>query len=1469
MMDNVETKSINEFGTSHGQRSLYFIHSLEGDAKSVYNEALVYQLCGRVCESTLAKALTTCMNQHQILRCAYKSDESGTIKTIVHNSCEFPFDMENVDVDSDLEEMITSFIRQPFDLHRPPLIRAKLYKISEDEAKLVIVAHHSITDGNSFGVLIKQLSQTYNNVKASSLPSDIAQYSDFISRENAKFGTDPYNSKVEKLANGLKGYSGMNFMSTLNSSETSDIYHGDRVYFDLPENTVQQLKMIARDNKASLFHILFSIYSILLNKYTRADDIVIGVPFLNRDTEVERDTIGYFVNTLPVRVSNVSENSYPELVKLVKKAVLSCLGKQEVVFEDIAKQLHLSRKPYGQHPLIQTLFVLGNTENLQLDFDGVESTLLNQFHSHTAKFDISLFMLEDANKSIRGYFEYRTCLFDQATMKNFSDCFIRLIQNILDDSTKSTSDYSLHTSESLSLMKKELFTAVLDKPVDTSLVKLFDETVKKYPNNIAVVGDDGKLTYAQLSSKVSHLAQYIRRYYQASYNKPVQGNTLIAVCTDRNIDMIIAILSVLKAGAAYVPIDPKYPQERINYIIEHSQSALLLTHRQQQNKIHEFNTQNVIYLDDIDYSEHVDDADDDYTIIPTDTAYVLYTSGSTGRPKGVSVSHENVICLFRGLERQFSLTESDVVSLFHTYCFDISVWEIWAAFMYGARLIVLPYETTRDPEKLYNSIKEENVSVFTQTASAFQLFINEDLKHADKLENLRYVAFVGESLKVSILKPWAKKYGTHQPYLANMYGITETTVYTNYKFVHQADIDKGRDNIGWPLEEFSMCILDENNQWCPIGIVGEICIGGRGLSKGYLHREDLTNERFINDPYAKFLDLPENTKLYRTGDLGRWVEDGSIEYLGRKDFQIKLRGFRIELGEIEAALGSFGGVSHTAVILKGEGISAYLAAYYTVEPNVTIDTNALQTHMSSFLPEYMMPSTFTEIDAFPMTINGKIDRNVLEQYKDTISGSTNVIPLENEFEYAIAAVWADMLKIDMSCIGRESSFFDLGGNSLLLINMLNNINRLSDVKITVSQFISTPTIARIVSVLNNDAQLSIDNQNFVQRLKSDIVLDEEIRPAPSQSGQSNVFANVLLTGATGFIGAHLLAELMNNTHANIYCLVRAEDKLSLIERIVSKLKAYRLSDCIDLSRLSVIQGDISKPNLGLSIEDHNYLKNTIDTIFHVGAHVHHIYDYQTLYNANVNSVVELLRMSTEGTQKSFHFISTLASQYISPIEYLAKPELDEFSLYLNKNGYLVSKWVSEQLVVEANSRGIQAHIYRPGNVIAGANGVYEPYDNHTLLRLKGMLQMKCAYFDPNESLEMMPVDALANAILSLAKAPFAIDYNLQNANSILWRDYILKAKKYGYEVEIINHMDEWNRLIDGITEENALYKFKHLYKYGDKANVTLPTLNPTYHIQVPDYSELIEMQLRSLCAINFLSTPQSLSKAYDSEEAVC
>ena len=594
----------------------------------------------------------------------------------------------------------------------------------------------------------------------------------------------------------------------------------------------------------------------------------------------------------------------------------------------------------------------------------------------------------------------------------------------------------------------------LDSMQDKCLHQLFERQVEQSPDAIAVVYEDCQLTYGELNQQANQLAHYLREL-------GVGPEVLVGICVGRSLYTVIGLLAILKAGGAYVPLDPSYPQDRLAYSIADSQLKILLSAEQHLTDLPE-NEAQVICLDrDWQTIATYSEANPDSGVNPDNLAYVIYTSGTTGKPKGVLIEHRNVCRLFSATQPWYNFDSSDVWTMFHSYAFDFSVWELWGALLYGGKLVVVPYLVSRSPSRFYQLLRDEKVTVLNQTPSAFAQLIQVDEQFSSSSGlSLRYVIFGGEALAIPSLKPWFQRHGDRTPQLINMYGITETTVHVTYRPITIADTDSGSSVIGSPIPDLKIYLLDEHLQPVSPGDTGEMYVAGLGLARGYLNRPELTQERFIPNP------LNPSEKLYKTGDLGRYTDNGEIEYWGRIDNQVKIRGFRIELGEIEAVLAQHPAVRQNTVIVREDTPgNKRLVAYAIAQPEVTLTAEDLRATLQKQLPDYMIPACFVQLEALPLTPNGKVDRRALPLPESLLVEGEIVAP-RNDLEAQLAKIWQDVLGIERVSV--TANFFDLGGHSLLAVSLLTQIEKTFKKNIPLATFLSAATVADLAEVLSQE-----------------------------------------------------------------------------------------------------------------------------------------------------------------------------------------------------------------------------------------------------------------------------------------------------------------------------------------------------------------------------------------------------------------
>ena len=830
-------------------------------------------------------------------------------------------------------------------------------------------------------------------------------------------------------------------------------FHGATHSVQLPQELTKTLQGLSRKEGVTLFMTLLTAFQGLLHRYTGQDDIVVGTPIANRNREEIEGLIGFFVNTLVMRTDTSGNPVFRELLKQVRKSTLDAYANQDLPFEKLIMELHPERD-LSRNPIFQVMFALQNApvstpelSGLTLSRMGIEDTI--------TRFDLEVELSETA-EGLKCTFVYNTDLFDRATIERMAGHYRMMLEGVAANPDQRLSELPLLTEAERHQLLVEWNNTSTEYPKDKCIHELFEEQVEKTPDAIAVVFEDKQLTYRELNAKANQLAHYLRR-------SGVGPEAMVGICVERSLEMIIGVLGILKAGGAYVPLDPVYPEERLAFMLEDAQASILITQTGPLERLHAKNIRAVCIGDDWGVISQESPENVAGGTGPDNLAYVIYTSGSTGRPKGVMVTHYNVVRLFESTHQWFYFNDEDVWTLFHSYAFDFSVWELWGALLYGGRLILVPFWVSRSLASFLDLLIRHKVTVLNITPSAFRHLIQEEKAFfREGGLALRLVIFGGEALQMNILKPWFDRHGDRHPQLVNMYGITETTVHVTYRPLLASDAREAVGSvIGRPIPDLKVHILDPYLQTVPIGVSGEIYVGGDGLARGYLNRPELTSERFIRNPFSE----KDGSRLYRTGDLARFRPDGNIEFLGRIDHQVKIRGFRIELGEIESVLGQHPDVMETIVIAREDQPGdKCLVAYVTVNQGSTISPRELRNILKEKLPDYMVPSAFIILDALPLTPNGKVDRKALpEPDSDRPLVGNPFVGSRTPAEELLVVIWAEVLGLKQ--VGIYDNFFELGGHSLLATKIISRVREIFQVDLPVHLIFENPTVAELAGTI--------------------------------------------------------------------------------------------------------------------------------------------------------------------------------------------------------------------------------------------------------------------------------------------------------------------------------------------------------------------------------------------------------------------
>jgi len=1057
---------------SWSQQRLWFLDQFEG-AGAAYHIPVALRLTGPLDRNALQASLDRIVARHESLRTLFLSRDGNPVQVIKPEAL---FALETLDLRAlppdemaaEVDSQTVAAVQTPFDLSTGPLIRGRLLQRADDDHILFLTMHHIVSDGWSMGVLVREVAalyRAYRQGQADPLPPLAIQYADYAQWQRQWLAGDTLQAQLDYWMRQLTGAPALLELPTDRPRPPVQSYVGASVNLTLDADLSSGLKALAKEHNATLYMLLYTGWAILLAKLSGQHDIVVGAPVANRQrTEVE-GLIGFFVNTLALRADLSANPSVHALIEQVRGMTLAAYSHQDVPFEQVVEAVNPPRS-MSHSPIFQTMLVLQNTPLGELRLP--ELTLTPQEIPHvTAQFDLMLSLAEAGDVMVGGL-EYASDLFDRGTIERWIGYFKTILAGMVQDAGQSLGQLPWLSAKERRQVLVEFNATETAYPEGQLIHRLFEAQAAQQPDAVALVFEDRQLSYGELNGRANRLAHYLRE-------QGVGPDTLVAICVERSLEMVVGLLGILKAGGAYVPLDPAYPSERLAYMLADAAAPVVLTQARLRDGLPATDA-SVIMLDrDWDRVAERPAANPvQLGLTAQHLAYVIYTSGSTGQPKGVMVEHRGLCNLAMAQIEAFAVQPHSRVLQFASFSFDACVSEIVMALCAGARLYLSSRERLMPGMPLLDTLSNQGITHVTLPPIALSALPSGRVV-GDALTTL---IVAGDTCSASLARQWAP--GRH---FINAYGPTEATVCVS---LYRYDPQDERVPIGRPLANTQIYILDGQRQPVPIGVCGELYIGGRGVARGYLNRPELTAERFIADPFSS----DPQARLYRTGDLGRWRPDGMVEFLGRNDHQVKIRGFRIELGEIEAQLAACAGVREAVVIAREDGPGdKRLVAYLTVSVDAELDSDTLRMQLKAILPDYMVPSAFVILDALPLTPNGKLDRKALPAPD---AGALRTQPYEapqGELEETLAGIWQDILQVER--VGRHDSFFDLGGHSLLATQMALRVQHELGIRIPLITAFQASTIAALAKIIFTE-QLTQYKTTDIERLVAEIdLLSEE------------------------------------------------------------------------------------------------------------------------------------------------------------------------------------------------------------------------------------------------------------------------------------------------------------------------------------------------------------------------------------------
>ncbi len=1052
------SESVTEVALTEPQREIFLAAKLDDDVSCSFNELFSLSMRGALQIPALSEALNAVVSRHEALRATVAADGSSLnfapqleLQLPVHDLAE----LDDAAREGELQRILADDAKKAFDLTRGPLVRTQLVRLGADNHVLIFTSHHIVCDGWSTNVLLSDLAELYS-AKVQGRHPELklpVSFSQYARTEQAERGSEA-RQKIEAywLAKFKDMPAPLDLPLDRPRSQVRS-YAGATYRTQIAAEAYRKIKQLGAKKGCTLFATLLAGYQALLHRLSNQNDIVVGIPTAGQSLLDDGNLVGHCVNFLPLRSQFHDGMPFAELLNGVKQTLLDAYDHQSYTYGTLVRKLNIPRDP-ARLPLMEVQFNLERIgagtvfRDLQTRVDPNPKAAVN--------FDM-FFNIVESDQGLTIDCDYNTDLFDGETISRWCKHYETLLLDAAADADKSVED--------LALMMPAEVTALIAKSNPKhvgsfgtgSIHRIFETQASQTPDAVAAVIGTDQISYRELNERANRLARALQK-------SGVKRGSIVALCTERSLEMIVAFLGILKSGGVYLPLDSSYPAEHLAMIFEDARPSALVTQKALLGNLPKVDVPIICIETGKSAMDAESQQDLDGTVDPTDAAYIIYTSGSTGRPKGVVVTHQNVVRLLKATEDWFHFDHNDVWTLFHSYAFDFSVWETWGCLLTGGKLVVVPYWVTRSPQDFYNLLVQEKVTVLNQTPAAFYQLVQVEESGVAKSLSLRRVIFGGEALNFANLGPWFARHGNLTPQLINMYGITETTVHVTYRPLVAADATEQRSLIGTPIPDLRIYLLDSKRRPVPPGVVGELYIGGAGVARGYLNRPDLTGERFLPDPFT----AEAGSRMYKSGDLGRLLNNGDIEYLGRSDSQVKVHGYRIELGEIEAALAQHHGVQQTVVVARKDGPgAAKLVAYIVGKSGTNLTPTELREYLEKKLPAHMIPFAYVTMEAIPLTVNGKVDKARLPAPEVGAGSPTRVyVAPRTSQEKIMANIFAEVLGIEQ--VGVTDNLFELGADSLHVFQITSRAGQ-AGLSVTPKMVLQQRTIVRILSGMSTVA----------------------------------------------------------------------------------------------------------------------------------------------------------------------------------------------------------------------------------------------------------------------------------------------------------------------------------------------------------------------------------------------------------------
>lgn len=1377
-----------------------------------YKGSTINNICGTVLVDEvvdfekLEEAMNIFLRDNDSFRIRILLNKDGDAKQFFDDYEKRSFLVTDVSNDKDLTILEHNMASKLFDVLNDSLYNIRFFKFPNGNGGFIACISHLVGDACTASLLANKVMNIYSSLKKGECSPELpTSYVTYINSEKEYLDSPKFQKDKEYWESHFDMVPDIGTIPHLKSSSTISC-SATREEFSINKEIVDNINTFCKNNKFTIFNFLMGIYAIYIGKISNLTDFTIGSPILNRANFIEKNTPGMFISTVPLKFAINGNMSFIEFAQQIGIDSLSMLRHQKFPYQNILE--HIRTKNPEQLNLYDILISYQNSRTNRNNID-VPYSVRWTFNNNVAdSLQIHIFDMNDEG-NLNVAYDYRLNKYSKEDISDLHRRICHIIEQILANNNIYIKDIEIVTSAEKDKILNTFNNTFLEYDKTKTVVDYFEKQVEKNPDNIALVFENKSMTYKELNEKANSLARLLN-------TKKIGKNSIVGILVNRSFEMIISILAVLKSGAAYIPIDPEYPDERINYILKNSNASTIITLQKLVPKISSLEFSGLLIVADLSnkdiYSINNDNLNN---IIDQDSlSYLIFTSGSTGNPKGVMLTHKNLNNFINSMFNKVAYLNDNIyhsIISITTISFDIFAFETIVSLCSGLKLFITNDLEQKITSKIERLIIDNNIEIIQSTPSIMNFHIDNSILNG--FSKLKYVILAGEQLPKKLVDKILYKNPNCTIY--NGYGPSETTIFSTITDVTHLD----EITIGAPINNTQIYILNNDLSIMPINSMGEIYISGDGVGKGYINRDDLTLASYINNPFIS------NSTMYKTGDIGFWNSDGTISCRGRSDNQVKLRGLRIELGEIEKCINSYDPSITSCTIIKDLNNSQCLVAYFVSNPS--LDTSGLREFVANILPNYMIPNYFIKLDKLPLTPNGKINKKLLATYNIDLSTSfSSHSKPRNDTEKLI--VNSIMKKLGISDFGIDDNIFDYGADSLSIINILTDLFQ-HKISLKVYDFYKFPTVRELYDKVISEQSKSHDkNEEDFQKL--DLIVENFNKTTDCSEVKDK--KSILLTGSTGFFGAHILAQLLSTPDKinKIYCLIRQKNGLDISERLLNKLHFYfgNSYDLLFKKYVVCINSDIVSDSLGLSETDLQLLKENVDLVIHSAANVKHYGDYELFEKVNIKGTKQIIDLC-DFLKIPLHYISTMtvSGNYLLE-QNLNNVIFDENSFFVNQdfsdNVYSKSKLLAESLVIDAISRGLDATIYRIGD-LAGrySDGHFQSNisENAIYTRLKSILDISTIPDSIlNNKLEFTPVDCASLAICKIIWSSNNKNriFNIYNPNMISVNLMLHYMKQLNYIVKILPHEKFVELVQDIATDSNNQFKITGIISDFTKNN---------------------------------------------------